>query len=240
MIFNASAILRPFTPTVLVLFLCWVTPAMGQRWRMLSEDQTAGLTLLWQLPPEKLQAMVGPGQKPRIQNGKGTLMLFLAYTNQSYLDSISEGPVSIAHLLIPLENSVAMPATILRGNTQLGNKLKKFGFRVQTGEINLIITEDGGQMAVKGSVRTREGEIKISGAAPYKKGAFRDLPNTRLTRRRENKRFLEGPESYSPIPISDVKIEQTGQNWLSRYSLDAPPDRIWVNVDFSVDFKFTK
>ena len=48
----------------------------GESWKMRSEDRTIGLTLLWNLPESKLREMLPANQVPRIQNGKGVLMLF--------------------------------------------------------------------------------------------------------------------------------------------------------------------
>jgi hypothetical protein len=55
---------------------------VGESWKMLPEDQTIGLTLLWELPEAKLKAMLPTGQKPRIRQGKGVVMLFLASTTR--------------------------------------------------------------------------------------------------------------------------------------------------------------
>ena len=51
---------------------------------MLPENNTIGLTLLWELPEEKLKEFLPNSQLPRIRNGKGVLMLFLAST-ENYL-----------------------------------------------------------------------------------------------------------------------------------------------------------
>ena len=56
---------------------------VGESWKMLPEDETFGLTLLWELPEAKLKAMLPADQQPRIRNGKGVVMLFLAVTTVS-------------------------------------------------------------------------------------------------------------------------------------------------------------
>jgi hypothetical protein len=52
----------------------------GDSWKMLPEDETFGLTLLWELPEAKLKAILPADQQPRIRDGKGVVMLFLAST----------------------------------------------------------------------------------------------------------------------------------------------------------------
>ena len=52
----------------------------GESWKMKAEDQTAGLTLLWEIPEQQVLQMLPAGQKPRIRQGKGVVMLFLAST----------------------------------------------------------------------------------------------------------------------------------------------------------------
>jgi len=77
---------RAFTAyTLFSLLFCGFGCAslkVGESWKMLPEDETFGLTLLWELPEAKLKAMLPAGQQPRIRDGNGVVMLFLASTTQ--------------------------------------------------------------------------------------------------------------------------------------------------------------
>ena len=76
----------------------------GESWKMKAKDQTAGLTLLWEL---------SAGQKPRIRKEKGVVMLFIASTAQYTLGDKPNGPLAVAHLLIPLENHLGTVRTVV-------------------------------------------------------------------------------------------------------------------------------
>lgn len=63
---------------------------------MLPEDQTIGLTLLWELSEAKLKAMLPADQQPRIRDGKGVVMIFLASTSQY---TLGDNPSGTTHFL---------------------------------------------------------------------------------------------------------------------------------------------
>ncbi len=84
----------------------------GESSKMLLEDNTIRLTLLWQLPEEKLKELLPTGQLPRIRNGKGVLMLFLASTENYSIGKRKLGLLGIANIIIPLQNSISIPGTI--------------------------------------------------------------------------------------------------------------------------------
>jgi hypothetical protein len=76
--------------------------------------------------------------------------------------------------------------------------------------------------------------------AGSQKGNLVDLPLTTLVGRNLDRNFLTGPESYRPLAMSKIKVRSEGDNWMGTFGLTAPPDRIWVNVDFDVDFFYFK
>ena len=84
----------------------------GESWKMVPEDKTIGLTLLYELPEAKLKEMLPKDQQPRITNGKGVLMLFLASTDSYYIGKRKYGQLGIAHLLIPLQKNLSVAETI--------------------------------------------------------------------------------------------------------------------------------
>jgi hypothetical protein len=102
----------------------------GESWIMLPEDQTIGLTLLWELPEAQLKAMLPADQQPRIRDGKGVLMLFLASTGAYSLGAKSKGPLGVAHLIVPLDGSITLPSTLVSKKQALFSVLKQLDFAV--------------------------------------------------------------------------------------------------------------
>ena len=205
---------------------------------MLPENQTTGLTLLWELSEADLKKMLPQDQQPRIRNGKGVVMLFLASTTKYTLGDNSNGPLAVAHLLIPLEKHLGTPCTIVPRKQALYGALAQLDFPVQDGEValNLIPVEDSVQ--VVGSIQFPSGKLSFFGKAGSQKGNLVDLPHTTLVGRHLDRNFLTGPESYRPLAMSRIKVNSEGENWMTTFGLTAPPDRIWVNVDFLVDFAY--
>jgi hypothetical protein len=201
---------------------------VGESWKMLPEDQTIGLTLLWELPEAKLKAMLPAGQKPRIRQGKGVVMLFLASTAQYTLGDKPNGSLAVAHLLIPLENHLGTPRTVV----------SQLEFPVQNGEVALTLFPDQDSVQVNGSIQFPRGRLSFSGKAGSQRGNLVDLPLTTLVGKHLDRDFLSGPESYRPLSMSKIKVNSEGENWMSTFGLTSPPDRIWVNVDFLVDFAY--
>lgn len=211
---------------------------VGQSWKMLPENQTIGLTLLWELREADLKKMLPEDQQPRIQNGKGVVMLFLASTTQYSLGDKTNGPLAIAHLLIPLEKHLGTPRTVFSRKQALYGALAQLDFPVQDGEVALTLIPVEDSVQVEGSIQFPSGQLSFSGKADSQKGNLVDLPNTILVGKHLDRNFLSGPESYRPLSMSKIKINSEGENWLSTIGLTSPPDRIWVNVDFLVDFTY--
>ena len=62
---------------------------------------------------DKIQKIIGNEFKPEIdENGNGYLMLFIATSQQYFLDSLSYDELRIAHILVGAENSLNCPLTI--------------------------------------------------------------------------------------------------------------------------------
>ena len=49
----------------------------------------------------------------------------------------------------------------------------------------------------------------------------------------------KSPGYASNFLLVPIKENTGGENWIEKYNLNSAPDRIWVNVDFGVDFKYT-
>ncbi len=205
---------------------------------MLPENHTSGLTLLWELPEKQLHQILPAGQKPRIRQGKGVAMLFLASTAQYTLGNQPNGPLAVAHLLIPLENHLGTVRTVVSRNQALYGALAQLDFPVQDGEVALTLIPDQDSIQVNGSIQFPKGKLYFSGKAGSQKGNLVDLPQTTLVGKHLDRNFLSGPESYRPLSMSKIKVSSEGENWMSTFGLTSPPDRIWVNVDFLVDFAY--
>ena len=228
-------------------FLLWVFLSLlfgcralkvGASWEMLPEDQTAGLTLLWELPEQQVQQILPADQKPRIRKGKGVVMLFLASTAQYTLGDKPNGPLAVAHLLIPLENHLGTVRTVVSKKQALYGALAQLDFPVQNGEVALILIPDQDSVQVDGAIQFPSGRLSFSGKAGSERENLVDLPLTTLVGKHLDRNYLSGPESYRPLAMSKIKINSEGENWMSTFGLTSPPDRIWVNVDFLVDFAY--
>lgn len=213
----------------------------GESWRMKAKDHTIGLTLSWELSEDKLRSILPSGQEPRIVDGKGILMLFLASTDKYSIGNKEFGKLGVAHLIIPLKNSyISIPATMIEHKQYLSTTLSKADYRVIDGSVELDLKEVDKQIQVNGSIQTKQGYIEFQGITNHIKGKFVDLPNTTLVGNNETKNFLSGPESYTPINFNSITIKQEGNNWIKDLELTDPPKRVWVNVNFDVDFRYNK
>jgi hypothetical protein len=210
----------------------------GESWKMKAADQTTGLTLLWELPEQQVQKMLSPDQKPRIRQGKGVVMLFLASTAQYTLGDQPKGPLAVAHLLIPLDKYLGTPSTVVSKKQALYGALAQLDFPVQNGEVALTLLPDQDSVQVNGSIQFPRGRLSFSGKAGSQRGNLVDLPLTTLVGKHLDRDYLSGPESYRPLAMSKIKVNSEGENWMSSFGLTNPPDRIWVNVDFHVDFAY--
>jgi hypothetical protein len=106
--------------------------------------------------------------------------------------------------------------------------------------VALTLTPAQDSVQVDGSIQFPTGKLSFSGSAGSQKGNLVDLPLTTLVGRHLDRNFLTGPESYRPLAMSKIKVNSEGENWMTTFGLTAPPDRIWVNVDFHVDFFYFK
>lgn len=224
--------------SLLFLQMSCSTIKNGESWKMRPEDKTIGLTLLWNLPEAKIREIVPHNQIPRIQNGTGVLMLFLCSTDTYYIGKKQYGQLGIAHLIVPLENEISIPETIGLKNQAIISGLRKKGFGVQFGDVRLRLEEKGDWVDVEGDIILEKGEMHFSGRAENKKGNQVSLANTTLVGKNLQEDVLSGPEFYQPISFKSITVNQKGENWIQKYDLTSVPNRIWVNVDFGVDFKY--
>lgn len=224
--------------SLLFLQMSCATIKNGESWKMRPEDKTIGLTLLWNLPEAKIREIVPPNQVPRIQNGTGLLMLFLCSTDTYFIGKKQYGSLGVAHLIVPLENEISIPETIGLKNQAIISGLKNKSFGVQFGDVRLQLEEKGDWVDVEGDIILEKGEMHFSGRAENKKGNQVSLAKTTLVGKDLQINVLSGPEFYYPINFKSISVNQKGENWIQKYGLTSVPNRIWVNVDFGVDFKY--
>lgn len=223
---------------VLSLFLSCASIKQGESWKMRPEDKTIGLTLLWNLPEAKIREILPPNQIPRIQNGTGVLMLFLCSTDTYFIGKKRYGQLGVAHLIIPLNNEISIPETIGMKNQSIMKGFQDIGFGVRFGDVRLRLEEKDGLINVNGDIILKGGEMHFSGKAENRVGNQVSLANTTLVGNDLNTNILSGPEFYKPILLKSITVKQKGENWIQKYNLTTEPNRIWVNVDFGVDFKY--
>jgi hypothetical protein len=225
---------------VIALLASCATMKEGESWKMRPEDKTVGLTLLWNLPEAKIREMLPADQLPRIKNGMGTLMLFLCSTDTYYIGKRKYGHLGVAHLIIPLQKEISIPETIGSRSQAIMKGLAENGFAVRFGDVKLRLKEQGDMLSVAGDILLPNGQIRFSGKTENKKGKTVSLANTTLVGKDLNKDILQGPEFYDPIDFKTITVDQSGENWIQKFDLLGPPDRIWVNVDFGVDFRYSR
>lgn len=209
-------------------------------WKVTAENPASGLTLGYLLPKEQLQAIVGDSIKLKLDaNNMGFLMLFIAHAKKHTIDSSSYDNLEIAHILIALENSLTNPLIITENNEQLNQLFASYNFDVESGEIELLLEENGDSLSTTASITTPQGSINFYATCANIPGDVKTLQGAKITAPSDAHYFFSGDESYRPIPISSAKIESKGINWISQLNLPEKPDRIWLNTEFIWDFKFT-
>ena len=78
-------------------------------------------------------------------------MLFLASTSQYTLGDKPNGPLAVAHLLIPLEKHLGTPSTVVSKKQALYDALVQLDFPVQDGEVALTLISAQDSVQVDGS-----------------------------------------------------------------------------------------
>jgi hypothetical protein len=137
-----------------------------------------------------------------------------------------------------LENHLGTVRTVVSKKQALYGALAQLDFPVQNGEVALILIPGQDSVQVDGAIQFPRGKLSFSGKADSQRGDLVDLPLTTLVGKYLDRNYLSGPESYRPLAMSKIKVNSEGENWMSTFGLTSPPDRIWVNVDFLVDFAY--
>ncbi len=206
------------------------------------DNPALGITLAWSLPENQLQKIVGNQFKPVIKNGKGFLMLFIATAKQYYLDSTAHDNLKLAHIIIPVkgEQTINAPLSIVPEKQKINELLKQYNFKMEIGEIGLNVNYKNDSILIEAQIITPKGTIELSSTFLNKPKELKLIESTKVFATDDSNSFFIGPESYKPVEIKSIEIKSIGKNWISQLNLPLKPDRIWLNVDFSWDFIFTK
>lgn len=212
------------------------------RFEIRKDNPAIGLTLGWALPEAELQRIVGDKFKPVVKDGKGFLMLFIASAKKYYVDDIAYDNLKMAHLIIPVfgNHSINAPLSIVNNHNKIHEILKRYNFKIEAGEVDMISTYKGDSISVNVNIKTTYGKIELNSTFLNQPGALKSIDSTIVSATANPNSFFTGPESYKPINIGLIKINSTGQNWISQFNLPAKPDRVWMNDAFVWDFVFMR
>lgn len=229
----------------LVLFLISSGCSMVKstvRFEIKKEDPAVGLTLGWILPEEQLQKIVGDQFKPLVKDGNGFLMLFVASSPKYYLADEQLDTMTIAHIVIPLEgtNTINAPLSVVPKEQEISQTLQKYGFKTEFGKIEMNLKTENDSLSVYVKIQTDSGSIIITSTFLNNPGELKNIDSTTVTATNDTTRYFAGPESYVPVQIPSVNIQNSGNNWISKLALTSPPTKVWLNTNFVWDFSFVK
>ena len=100
--------------------------------------------------------------------------------------------------------------------------------------------QEGDSVFVTAGITTSKGSIIIEAAALNTPGEWKKIEAAKVSATADPSCFFTGNEAYRPIQIENAVIESEGENWISQLNLPAKPDKIYLSVDFTWDFTFTK
>ncbi len=211
------------------------------RWQIKKDNPAIGLTLGYSLPGEQLQTIVGDKFKPLLnKEGKGYLMLFIATCPKYNLDSTIVDSMQIAHILVNVEGSLNNPLVITGDNQTITKIFSDYNFKTDSGELELSRIQKGDSVFVTAGITTSKGSIRLKAAALNNPGEWKKIEAAKISATADPKSFFTGNEAYRPIQIESAIIESVGENWITQLKLPAKPDKIYLSVDFTWDFTFTK
>ena len=95
-------------------------------------------------------------------------------------------------------------------------------------------------ISLKAHIITLKGKIELDAIFPNKPGELKTMESTVVSATGNPNNIFTGTESYIPINIESIKINSTGQNWITQLKLPAKPDRVGMNDAFVWDFVFMK
>lgn len=229
---------------ITLLFIClgFTKDEKKVRFEIRKDNPAIGLTLVWSLPEAQLQNIIGDKFKPFVKDGKGILMLFITTAKKYYLDSVGYDNLKMAHILVLTEGNNVLNAPLSIGveKQNLNEVLKLYNFKIEIGKVNMDLNYKNDSISLKAHIITSKGKIELSAIFPNKPGELKTMESTVVSATGNPNNFFTGPESYIPINIESIKINSTGQNWISQLKLPAKPDRVGMNDAFVWNFMFMR
>ena len=233
-------------PTIAIafLFIClgFIKDDKKTRFEIRKDNPAIGLTLVWSLPEAQLQNIIGDKFKPLVKDGKGILMLFITTAKKYYLDSSAYDNLKMAHILVLTEEKNALNAPLSIGveKQNLNEVLKRNNFKLEIGKVDMSLNYKNDSISLKAHIITLKGKIELDAIFPNIPGELKTMESTVVSATGNPNNIFTGPESYIPINIESIKINSTGQNWITQLKLPAKPDRVGMNDAFVWDFVFMK
>ena len=229
---------------IALLFIClgFIKDDKKTRFEIRKDNPAIGLTLAWSLPEAQLQNIIGDKFKPLVKDGKGILMLFITTAKKYYLDSAAYDNLKMAHILVLTEgkNVLNAPLSIGVEKQNLNEVLKRNNFKLEIGKVDMNLNYKNDSISLKAHIITLKGKIELDAIFPNKPGELKTMESTVVSATRNPNNIFTGPESYIPINIESIKINSTGQNWITQLKLPAKPDRVGMNDAFVWDFLFMR
>ena len=225
-------------------------------WSVSSSTPCVGLTASWPVPAEELDRLLAPGLAPAISpDGRGTLLLFAASCPSSTIDGSETGPVSTAHVLIPLagsgslptvptldENSwIAVPWSLGSTGNPVTDLFRRFAFAASPAEISFTWHpgSDGSRAGARFKVTSEGGEIDVAAqfdSEPKPRGGMTGLIDARS--RPMDVLFAHGPEQSSRYSNGEGRVSIRGETVLSAFDLDPAAAFFTLDVDFTWELLF--
>ena len=229
---------------IALLFICFgfTKDDKKTRFEIRKDNPAIGLTLGWALPEAELQKIVGDKFKPAVKDGKGFFMLFITTAKKYYINDLAYDNLKMAHLIIPVVGKYTINAPLSIGNEtqKINGVLKYYDFKIETGNVDLVLTHKTDSITLMANIITSKGKIELNSTFLNKLGELKHIDSTIVSATANPNSFFTGPESYKPINIETIKISNVGQNWISQFNLSAKPDRVWMNDAFVWDFIFMR
>ncbi|MDI1354154.1 MAG: hypothetical protein PSX36_04510 [bacterium] len=234
--------IQPIVIALLFISLGFIKDEKKVRFEIRKDNPAIGLTLVWSLPEVQLQSIIGDKFKPFVKDGKGVLMLFITTAKKYYLDSVGYDNLKMAHILVLTEGKNALNAPLSIGveKQNLNEVLKRNNFKLEIGKVDMNLNYKNDSISLKAHIITLKGKIELDAIFPNKPGELKTIESTVVSATGNPNNIFTGPESYIPINIESIKINSTGQNWISQLKLPAKPDRIGMNDAFVWNFMFMK
>jgi len=225
-------------------------------WMIPETTPCVGLTARWSVSADELDRLLAPGLAPATgPDGNGTLLLFAASCPASTIDGAETGPVSTAHVLIPLAGSrnlptvptvdedgwLAVPWSIGPLGNTVTDLFGRFAFATSPGEVSFTWHpgSDSSPAGARFKVTSDGGEIDVAAQFDSESvlwGSATGLIDARG--RPTDVVFAHGPEESLRYRNGVGRVSIQGETVLSAFDLDPAAASFSLDVDFVWEFVF--